>query len=381
MDQHPFTVHLPQAVLDDLFERLARTRWPDEAEGAGWEYGTNLAYMKELVEYWRMQFDWQAQERTINAFAQYRATVNGVQIHFIHERGKGPRPLPLILTHGWPSTFCEMLKIIPKLADPASYGGDPADAFDVVVPSLPGYGFSDPIPRYSAWETHQGWAELMAGLGYGRFGAQGGDVGAGVTTRLGRFYHDRVIGIHLNSDLAWPSPLPNIDELSEAEKDYLARAQRWEEEEGAYSHQQGTRPQTLAYGLNDSPAGLAAWIVEKFYAWGDCAGDIERRFTKDELLTDVTIYWATQTISPSIRGYYESRQNAAKRQPSKRVEVPTGVALFPNEALVGLVPREWAERTYNVQHWQQMPSGGHFAAMEEPDLLVEDIRAFFRGLR
>lgn len=381
MEYHPFTINIPQAELDDLADRLARTRWPDEIEGAGWDYGTNRAYLQELVGYWRTEFDWRAQERALNRLHHYRADVEGLGIHFIHERGKGPNPFPLIITHGWPSTFVEMLKIIPKLTDPASYGGDPADAFDVVVPSLPGYGFSDHVTQRGSWRAHERWAALMRGLGYERFGAQGGDVGADVTTGLGRFFPEQVAGIHLNSDLAWPSPMPTSAELSEEERDYLARCERWEKEEHAYSHQQQTRPQTLAYGLNDSPAGLASWIVEKYRAWSDCGGDVESRFTKDELLTNISIYWFTQSISSSIRGYYQGGQYTTSAQPPKRVEVPTGVAVFPGEYLIGRVPRAWAERSYNIQHWTEMPRGGHFAALEEPDLLVEDVRAFFRKLR
>lgn len=382
MNMHPFTIDVPQAVLDDLAERLARTRWPDEVEGAGWDYGVHLAYLQELVDYWRVHFDWRAQERALNTWHHYRAEVDGLGIHFLYERAKGPNPFPLLLTHGWPSTFAEMLKIIPLLTDPANHGGDPADAFDVVVPSLPGYGFSDHVTWRGLWKTHERWASLMQGLGYERFGAQGGDVGAGVTTALGRFFPEQVVGIHLSSDLAFPAPLPPASELSEEEQDYLARLERWEQEEGAYSHQQQTRPQTLAYGLNDSPVGLAAWMVEKFRAWSDCNGDVESRFSKDELLTTIVLYWVTQSIGSSIRGYYQGGQNVGTPPHLRtRVEVPTGVAVFPGEYLVGRVPRAWAERTYNIQHWTEMPRGGHFAALEEPDLLVEDIRAFFRTLR
>jgi len=380
MHSQPFTIDVPQATLDDLAERLAHTRWPDEVADAGWDYGVNRDYLRELVTYWRTEFDWRAQERALNQWHHYRAEIDGVDIHFIHERGKGPHPLPLILTHGWPSTFTEMQKIIPLLTDPASHGGDPADAFDVVVPSLPGYGFSERIAQRGPWKTHERWAALMAGLGYPRFGAQGGDVGAGVTTGLGRFFPDQVLGIHLSSDSASPSPMPQDSELSPAERDYLARVEQWEQEEGAYGHQQRTRPQTLAYGLTDSPVGLAAWIVEKFRAWSDCGGNVGQRFTKDELLTNITIYWATQTISSSMRGYYEGA-HAASMTPLPPVTVPTGVAVFPSEYLVGRVPREWVERTYNVQHWTEMPRGGHFAALEEPELLAGDIRAFFRDLR
>jgi len=384
VDIKPFKVQVPQAVLDDLQERLARTRWPDEVEGAQWDYGANLAYMKELLEYWRTSFDWRAQERAINAFAHFRAEIDGWGIHFIHERGKGPHPMPLIITHGWPSSFFEMLKIIPLLTDPASHGGDPADAFDVIVPSLPGFGFSDRRTRRGPLRAHEAWAKLMTdGLGYRRFAAQGGDIGAGVTSSLGRFYSEQVIGIHISSvDLVWPTPIPDATVLSEAEKDYLERVTRWEKEEGGYSHIQGTRPQTLAYGLNDSPAGLAAWIVEKWRAWSDCDGDVERCFSKDELLTTVTIYWVTGTINSSIRAYYESQHdpNPYPLKLGERIEVPTAVAMFPGEKDL-IVPREWAERCYDVRRWTEMPRGGHFAAMQEPELLAQDIRGFFRMLR
>ncbi|MGA7732386.1 MAG: epoxide hydrolase family protein, partial [Chloroflexia bacterium] len=343
-------------------------------------------YMRELVEYWLEGFDWRKQERYINSFSHFRAEVDGMGIHYVHARGKGPDPMPLIITHGWPSSFYEMLGVVPLLTDPASYGGDPEDAFDVVVPSLPGYGFSDRRVRRGPLRVHGLWTKLMVdGLGYRRFGAQGGDVGAGVTSNLGRYAGEHVLGIHLHSDLNWPEPMPDLSELSDAEKDYLARVEAWEREEGGYSHLQGTKPLTLAYGLNDSPVGLAAYIVEKFKGWGDCEGDIERRFTKDDLLTTVTIYWATQTIYGTMIGYYEGRHATGVPTPTigsagigGKVEVPTGVAMFPKDFRV---PREWAERGYNVQHWTEIPKGGHFAAMEEPQLLAEDIRAFFRPLR
>jgi pimeloyl-ACP methyl ester carboxylesterase len=379
MQPQPYTIHVPQAILDDLAARLAQTRWSGEVTDAGWDYGVNRAYLRDLVDYWRAQYDWRAQERRINVWKHFRAEIDGVGIHFIHERGVGPHPLPLIVTHGWPSTFIEMVKIIPRLTDPARFGGDPADAFDVVVPSLPGYGFSDAIPTRGPWRTHERWAQLMAGLGYARFGAQGGDVGAGVTTGLGRFFPDQVVGIHLSSDPVAPAPMPDAADLTPAEQDYLARLDHWEREEGAYSHQQRTRPQTLAYGLADSPVGLAAWIIEKFRAWSDCGGAIETRFTPDELLTNIMLYWVTGSMSSAMRGYYEAAH--APAQPLPRVTVPTGYAMFPGEYLVGRVPREWVARAYNLQHWTELPRGGHFAALEEPDLLAEDIRAFFRGLR
>jgi len=383
MDIQPFTVQIPQAELADLQARLARTRWPDEIAGADWAYGTRLAYLQELVRYWQERFDWQAQERAINAFAHFRATVGGLGIHFIHQRGTGPAPLPLIITHGWPGSFVELLKILPLLSDPARYGGDARDAFDVVIPSLPGYGFSD-RPRKRGMHPFRIadlWAELMAGLGYQRFGAQGGDWGSSVATCLGFAHADAVVGIHLNYIPGSYAPYlgPGARGLSAAEQDFLQERERWLQSEGGYGQIQRTKPQTLAYGLNDSPAGLAAWIVEKFRAWSDCDGDVERRFSKDELLTNIAIYWFTQTIGSSTRLYYEGRQRPLQFGQGERIQVPCGLARLPKEA--PMPPREWIERCYKLQHWAELPRGGHFAAMEEPELLAQDIRAFFRPLR
>ncbi len=379
-----FTLDVPREVLVDLKDRLLRTRWPDQVAGAGWDYGTELSYLKELVEYWLTQFDWRKQERFINALPQFCAQVDGLNIHFVHVRGKGPRPFPLVMTHGWPSSFFEMHKIIRPLADPASYGGDPADAFDVVVPSMPGFGFSERPTHRGLVKVDVFWRTLMTEvLGYRRFGAHGSDIGARVTSALGRFHPDVVSGIHIGSVyLDWPEPLPSATELSAAERDYLERVKGWEKAEGGYAEIQATRPQTLAYGLNDSPAGLAAWIVEKFRAWSDCRGDIESRFTKDELLTTVTIYWVTETINASFRRYFEKRHDPAPNplRLGERIETPTGIAMFPGEKDL-VVPREWAERSYNIRRWSDMPRGGHFAALEEPELLVDDIRAFFSQLR
>jgi pimeloyl-ACP methyl ester carboxylesterase len=376
----PFRVGIADEVLQNLQMRLERTRWPDTVEDAGWDYGTNLQYLQELVGYWRTQFDWRLQERAINSFAQYVVPVDGINIHVIHERGKGPNPLPIVLTHGWPGSFYEMHKLIPLLADPASHGGDPEDAFDVIVPSLPGYGFSSRVQQrgLNSSQVVETWAQLMTTLGYQRFAAHGGDIGSGVTTGLGRRYPDRVIGIHLTA-IATPYLGPGAPELTEAERAFVARQKQWEDDEGAYDHQQGTRPQTLAYGLNDSPAGLAGWIVEKFRAWSDCDGDVERRFTKDELLTNITIYWVTQTINSSMRMYYEYRHAARFEPTAERIAVPCGVAL--STEAVEQAPREWAERTYHVQRWTELSQGGHFLALEEPDLLAHELRAFFRDLR
>ena len=383
MDVQAFKVQVPDATLEDLQGRLARTRWPGELPGSGWDYGSNLTYVQELVEYWRTRFDWRAQEEAINAFAHFRARVDGLGIHFIHERGKGPNPLPLIITHGWPSTFVEMLKIIPLLTDPAGHGGDAADSFDVVVPSMPGYGFSDRTTRrgFNLVRVSEVLERLMTdGLGYSRFGAQGGDWGAGVTTHLGFAYPEQLVGIHVTSVLsARPELGPGAPELSDEEREFTQRFERWQQDEGGYGHIQSTKPQTLSYGLNDSPAGLAAWIVEKFRTWSDCDGDVERRFTKDELLANITVYWVTQTINSSTRIYYENRREPLSLGQGERVRVPCAVAVFPKE--ICPAPRQWAERCYNVQRWTEMPRGGHFAAQEEPELLAQDLRDFFRELR
>ena len=383
MDAIPLTIEVPNAVLDDLDRRLEATRWPGEIPEADWDYGTNLGYMRELVGYWRTRFDWRAQERRINAFHHYKTVVDGLGIHFIHEPGHGPNPMPLIVTHGWPGSFFEMYKLIPLLTDPGSHGGDPADAFEVVVPSMPGYGFSDhPTERgLHVFKIADLWAKLMTeGLGYPRFGAQGGDWGASVTAYLGFAHPDRLTGIHVTS-MTRPTPYLGAGSraLSAAEQAYLGQREAWLRDEGGYSHIQGTKPQTLAYGLNDSPAGLAAWIVEKYRTWSDCHGDVEGRFTKDELLTTVMIYWVTQSITSSTRLYYETQRQPWTLRQGERIGVPSAMAAFPKE--LSRPPREWGERSFNVQRWTEMPRGGHFAALEEPELLAEDIRAFFRPLR
>lgn len=381
MQMEPFSIAVSQDDLDDLHRRLVQTRWPDEIPGSGWTHGANLAYMRELTQYWQDAYDWRRQERWLNTFAQFHASVGGTNIHFLQARGNGPRPLPLILTHGWPSSFVEMLDILPRLTDPVRYGGNPADAFDVVVPSLPGFGFSD-RPSQGALTRAQIadlWGHLMVDvLGYSRFGAHGGDVGGGVTNQLGRFHSQQVVGIHLLGVSARPYLGPDVPELSEQERQFFVEFDRWDVEEGAYAHIQQTRPQTLAYGLNDSPAGLAAWIVEKFRAWSDCDGEVERRFTKDELLTNISMYWWTRTINSSF-GPYFVHDDTVPLAKGERIEVPVAVALFPKN--MDHPPRELAERVYNLHRWTDMPRGGHFPAHEEPDLLAEDIRAFFRPLR
>ena len=383
MKVRPFTIAVENSVLDDLRQRLADTRWPDEIPNTGWDYGSNLAYIKELVDYWRTDFDWRAQEAKLNAFNHFKSEVDGLDIHFIHEKGKGPNPIPLIITHGWPSCFFEMTKIIPLLADPASHGGDAADSFDVVAPSLPGFGFSDhaqdrgmEIQRVAGM-----WNKLMSqNLGYPKFGAQGGDIGSGVTARLGFAHSDTLYGIHLTS-ITRPTPYlgPGSKPVTDAEQALITQRDKWFQDEGGYNHIQGTKPQTLAYGLNDSPVGLAAWIVEKYRTWSDCGGDVEKSYTKDELLTIVTIYWVTQTISSSTRMYFENQKHLWTMEKDQKVPAPAGMAMFPQE--ISKPPREWGERSYHVRRWTEMASGGHFAALEEPQLLAEEVRAFFRDFR
>lgn len=375
----PFQIHVPDEVLNDLRERLARTRFPSEIPGSGWDYGTNLAYLKQLVEYWRDRYDWRIHEAELNRFAHFKANIDGLNLHFIQLPGRGPNPMPLLLSHGWPGSVYEFMQIIPMLTDPAAHGAEGAQSFTVVAPSLPGYGFSDHTRARTV--NIQAIAEIFHKLmtevlGYQRYAAQGGDWGAGITSRLGEVHGDSLYGIHLNSVFVGGRGREE-SELSEEEKIFLADMDRFRREESGYQWIQGTKPQTLAYALNDSPAGLAAWIVEKFRTWSDCGGDVERRFSKDQLLTNVTIYWVTESINSSTRLYYESRHHPWRPDPKKRIETPTGAAIFPAEIL--RPPRRWAEAAFNIQRWTVMPRGGHFAAMEEPKLLADDIRAFFAG--
>jgi len=377
----PFKVAVSEEVLADLRARLERTRFPDEVPDTGWEYGTNLAYMRELVDYWRTRYDWRAHEARINRFAQFRAEVDGLGIHFIHEPGRGPNPKPLLLIHGWPGSICEFMDIIPMLTDPAAHGGAAKDSFTVIAPSLPGYGFSD-HPRSRAMNV-QAIAEVFFKLmtevlGFQRFAAQGGDWGAAITSRIGEVHAPSLYGIHINMVAIGPAEGRSAAELTPEEKVFLGNMEKFRTGETGYQWIQGTKPQTLAYGLNDSPAGLTAWIIEKFRTWSDCKGDVESRFTRDQLLTNVMVYWITQTTNSSTRLYYEARHHPWRLKPGTRIEAPTGVAVFPAELI--LPPRHWAERVYNVKRWTVMPRGGHFAAMEEPKLLADDIRAYFREI-
>jgi len=386
MSIQPFTITISQATLDDLRERLTRTCWPDEAENAGWNHGTNLGYLKELVDYWQHSYDWRAQETKLNQFAQFRADIDGQSIHFLHVRGKGPNPTPLLLIHGWPDSFYRFHKIIPLLTDPESAGGNPEDSFDVIVPSLPGFGFSD-RPHFPGGMKSLRAASLLSKLmtevlGYKRYAVGGGDIGSRVTRLLALAHPEQVLGIHL-TDIGFPPEIafpPDVPNPSPAEGRFLGSVGMWFFQEGAYAALQTTKPQTISYALSDSPVGLAGWFVEKFRAWSDCDGEIEKSYTKDELLTNLMIYWATGTISSSARLYHEDGlQSAPQLSVGQYIEVPAGVAIFPKD--LTYPPRELGERFLRVARWTKMPRGGHFAALEVPELLVEDLRAFFRPFR
>ncbi|MGL4609838.1 MAG: epoxide hydrolase family protein [Trueperaceae bacterium] len=381
MNVTPFTINVSQEVLEDLQYRLANTRWPDEADGAGWEYGTNLGYMKELVDYWQNEYDWREQEAKLNTFKQFKADVDGTEIHFIHERGKGPNPTPLLLLHGWPDSFYRFYKLIPMLTDPSSFGGDPDHSFDVIVPSLPGFGFSEKSEVKSTRAAELLTTLMTDVLGYEKFGVHGGDIGARVTRLIAATHPESLLGIHM-TDIGFPGDIsftPDLSNPSPAEQGFLGSVQGWFFQEGAYAMLQSTKPQTISYSLNDSPVGLAAWIVEKFRSWSDCNGTIEACYSEDELLTNIMIYWLTETISSSARLYYEDARSGPQLQAGQYLEVPAGVATFPKDLTVP--PRETGERFLRVKQWTKMPKGGHFAALEQPELLVQDISTFFNQLR
>ncbi len=370
----PFRIDVPTETLDDLRARLARTRWPEAECVDDWSQGMPLAYTRELAAYWADGYDWRSREAALNRFDQFITEIDGLDIHFIHQRSAHEDALPLLITHGWPGSIVEFHKVIEPLVNPAS--GRPQDAFHVVCPSLPGYGFSGK-PARTGWgvdKIAQAWETLMVRLGYDRYGAQGGDWGAAVTTQMGR-NRGHCIGIHLNMPIAWPPAGSSADQTEDEKRAWAAVEQhrRWG---SGYSEQQSTRPQTLGYGLVDSPAGQLAWIVEKFWAWMDCDGHPENVLSRDELLDNVMLYWVPATGASSARLYWESFRSFAG---GGRVELPTGVALFPKEILP--TPRRWCENAYNITHWTAMPRGGHFAAFEQPELFVDDVRAFFATLR
>jgi len=377
----PFTLQTTSEALEDLHRRLRATRWPDAPEDAGWSLGTDLAYLRELVAYWADGFDWPAQEAKLAELPHFRMPLGGLGIHFVHARAVAPAGpvLPLILNHGWPDSFWRYAKVVPLLTDPGAYGADPADAFDVVVPDMPGFGYSDRPPGapLDSIGVADLWAELMSGLGYARFGAAGGDIGSHVSRYLALNHADRVVAVH-RMDGGLPVFAGDPADLAPEERAWIEGAAAWGGTEGAYAAMHRTRPQTAAFGLTDSPVGLAAWIVEKLRAWSDCDGDIERRFTKDEILTNVMIYWLTATIGSSMRMY---RANAAipVEQHARRVGVPSGFSIFRGDMV--RPPRAWLERVSNVVRVTEPAHGGHFAPFEEPELYAEELRAFFRPCR
>jgi microsomal epoxide hydrolase len=376
----PFRIEIPQADIDDLRDRLARTRWPDELPGVGWSYGAPLGYVRELAEHWRTAYNWRRYEARINELPQFTTTIEGAHVHFLHVRSPEPDALPLIITHGWPGSFVEYLELFGPLADPRAHGGNAADAFHLVVPTIPGFGFSGPTHEtgWSAGRVARAWVELMRRLGYERYGAHGGDWGSGISRRLGLLDPEHVVGVHVTGVPSLPSEEDRAT-LSDEERGRLERGARFRAEGAGYAQIQATRPQTLAYGLTDSPAGQLAWIVEKFLEWTDSTDAPEDAVDRDQLLTNVSIYWLTATAGSSARIYCEAARSGEWGAAPEPSTVPTGVALFPHE--ISLPIRRFAERTNNIVRWTEFDRGGHFAAMEEPDLVIGDLREFFRALR
>jgi pimeloyl-ACP methyl ester carboxylesterase len=377
----PFTIAVSDTELEDLRSRLRHTRWPDAETVAGtdepWSQGMPLHFAQELVEHWASGYDWRATETRLNGFDQFRTEIDGLGIHFLHVRSPEPNALPLIITHGWPGSVVEFLKVIGPLTDPASHGGDPADAFHVVCPSLPGFGWSDK-PDHTGWGIPRiaaAWEQLMLRLGYDRFAAQGGDWGSMVTAALGAGHPDHLAGIHLNMPIVIPDP-NTMDSLTEAELSALAGFDHYQQWDNGYSTQQSTRPQTLGYGLADSPSGQMAWIVEKFWAWCDCDGDPRNVISADELLDNVMAYWLTNSAASSARLYWESFKDLDLRE----IAVPVGCSIFPKE--IFRTSRRWAEQRFSdLRHFNELERGGHFAAFEQPELYVSELRDAFRSMR
>jgi pimeloyl-ACP methyl ester carboxylesterase len=375
----PYQIKIDPAIINDLRRRLQKTRWTSEINNDKWETGTNATYLKELCDYWSADFDWQKIESYLNSFSHFKAPIDGTGIHFIHAKGKGAISVPLLLIHGFPDSFVRFLKVIPLL----TAANEDGFSFDLVIPSIPGFGFSDiPYePGMNQPRIASLFTKLMTNeLGYSQFFVHGGDWGSGITEQIAINNSQQLKGIHL-TDIPWYHlfTIPSGD-LTEVEKKYVQAGQQWSNTEGAYAMIQSTRPQTLGYGLNDSPVGLAGWIIDKFYSWSDCKGKLGNVFTKDELLTNLTIYWATQTINSAFRLYYEAAvllQQKSKNTAIGRVEVPTGVAIFPKDIIPA--PREFAERFFNIQQWTEMTAGGHFTAMEQPGLFAKDIRQFVKS--
>ncbi len=378
-DIKPFRIAIPQADLDDLNRRLDATRWPDELPGVDWSYGVPLTYLKNLTQYWRTEYDWRAQEKLLNDLPQFTTDIDGQNVHFIHVRSPEPDAIPLLLTHGWPGSIVEFLDVIGPLTDPRAHGADPADAFHLVIPSLPGFGLSGPT-REQGWHTTRiakAWAELMHRLGYDRYAAQGGDFGALITPDLGRVDPDHLIGLHVNAATVGFIPFGDVDqdELTDVERARQARQKLYMDDGSAYFQLQATRPQTLAYALTDSPVGQLAWIIEKFKEWTHPVDALpDTVIDRDRLITNVMLYWLTGTAGSAARIYYE---NTHSGDWPHKTHIPTGVAVFAEDIAI----RKYAEQTNTITHWTDFDTGGHFAALEVPDLLITDVRQFFRGLR
>jgi microsomal epoxide hydrolase len=381
----PFTIDVSGEQVADLKRRLAQTRLPDQLPGTSWEYGTDKDYLMELLSYWQNEFDWQAQQTTLNQLDQYTMEVSDLEMHFIHQRSSNPDAIPLLMLHGWPGSISEFAHIIGPLTDPSAHEGASTDAFHVIAPSLPGFGFSE-IPQGRGFNPEQiahVVAELMAKLGYERYALAGGDWGAIINRHVANHYPERLIGLHTNFILAAEPPADaSAKQATEAELEKRAARIDYMRNEVGYQQIQGTKPQSLGYGLNDSPGGLAAWIVEKFHGWTDmpqdASGDLDNYISKDDILTNISIYWFTQTIASSSRIYFENSQTRPQK-PMGFIHVPTGAAVFPAEIYV--TPKAWAEAAYNIQHWSEMPAGGHFAALEQPQAYLNDVRTFFRLFR
>lgn len=381
MRVEPFTINISDEAIQDLHERIDRTRWPSRIEDIGWEQGTDIDYLQDLVQYWRNEFDWRKQEAKLNELPQFMATIGDQDIHFVHQRAKNGNGLPVMLVNGWPSSFVELVPLVPLLTDPEAHGGKPEDAFDVIIPSIPGYGFSPPPTRkgMSLIEVSKIFGNLMDGLGYETYGVQGGNFGATFATHLSRFNPDKVIGIHLNFvTLHVPTPQRVLDgNPTKEDQEYIDALNEYRSKEGAYGLINRTKPQSLGFGLNDSPAGLAAWIVEKFRAWGGCGRDVDKAFSRDDLLTNISVYWFTETITSACRLYWES--GPLKFEPGEMVPAPCGVARFPEDPIYPT--RSWTEMYYHVKRWTNMPEGGHFSGLEQPEALVGEIREFFGTVR
>lgn len=382
MNIRPFRISIPSSEILDLKRRLQQTRWSPEIPQAGWNLGMDSGFLRSFVDYWLNGFDWNTVEAALNAVPQFEAVCEAGSIHFVHLKAAHKSALPIVLTHGWPSTFAEFLKLGEMLANPTTDGDTSAPSFNVVIPSLPGFGFSSAPTNLgtNSLTIADQWAELMQALGYPRFIAHGGDLGAGVSTALGLRHSDRLLGIHLNFIPGSFQPhIGHSTGLTAEEAAFMARRAAWYEQEGGYSHVQATKPDVLGPALNDSPVGLAAWILDKFRSWSDCEGHLGRRFTQDELLTNISLYWFTRTMPSAIRIYWEGRQSPLRFSAEERVNVPVAVAHFRRE--IPIPPRSYAERGYNVVRWTEFDRGGHFAALEEPEALAQDIRAFAQTLR